>query len=290
MDLPDLILLDIMMPEMDGYEVCRRFKTADRTKDIPVIFISAMNETFDKVKAFSAGAVDYVTKPFNAEELIARVNTQLELQRQKQQTERLLENVLPQKIIIDLKETGHSPPERYENVSILFADMVNFTAMSGKLSPEELIKELSDIFTAFDDIIDQNGCERIKTMGDAYLAVCGLPEQTSDHGGKIIRAALEFISYLEERNRASSHRWQVRIGVHSGEVIAGIVGTRKYLYDIFGAAVNIASRVETSSESMRVSVTENTRLLTAESFRFIDRRMVDLKGIGATQLYFVENL
>ena len=285
--IPDLILLDITMPEMNGFEVIVALKKNPTTKDIPVIFLTALTEVEDETKGFTLGAVDYISKPFNPHIVKARVSTHLELIRQRRITEELLENILPKKVIIELKATGHSMPISFENVTIFFSDMVNFTNMSAGMSPELLIKELSTIFTTFDEIIENNRCERIKTIGDAYLAVCGLPNSDSNHAVNITHSALECLEYLKERNSLSKWNWEARIGVHSGSVVGGIVGTKKYVYDVFGDTVNTASRVETASEPMRLTVSDSTYQLIKDKFVTESRGVVNLKGKGLIPLYFV---
>jgi adenylate cyclase len=284
---PDLILLDIMMPEMNGYEVIETLKSQSSTRDIPVIFLTGKSEASDETKGFEMGAVDYISKPFNPSIVKARVNTQIELMTQRQKTEELLANILPDKVITDLKETGYSKPELFKNVTVLFSDFVNFTAFSTTISPEILINELSDIFTAFDEIIEQHNCERIKTIGDAYMAVCGMPDEDPDHAKNIVKAAIDMTEYLKQRNANSPYTWKARIGVHSGPVVGGIVGVKKYLYDIFGDTVNTASRVETASEALKVTISQATRELLTDDFNFTSRGLVDLKGKENMNLYFV---
>ncbi|MBT7162488.1 MAG: response regulator, partial [Victivallales bacterium] len=285
---PDLILLDVMMPGLDGYQVCQKLKGNNQTRDIPVIFLTAKSMAEDETRGFEIGATDYITKPFNPEIVLARVRTHLELVSQRRQIERLLESTLPKKVIQDMKDTGESKPEHFDCVSVLFSDMVGFSALATQMSAEQLIAELSEIFAAFDEIAEANSCERIKTIGDAYLAVCGLPERNPSHAQNIITAATECLRYLEERNSRCERQWEARIGIHSGPLVGGIVGSKKYLYDVFGDTVNVASRVETSSETMRISVSETTYRLAEGFFVFVARGAVDLKGIGPMNLYFVK--
>lgn len=285
---PDLILLDIMMPEMDGYEVIDNLKKNPSTRDIPVIFLTGKTEVADETKGFELGAVDYISKPFNPSVVKARVKTHMELVQQRKKTEDLLGNILPEKVISDLKEAGSSKPELFKNVTVLFSDFVGFTDLSSGVDPETLISELSDIFTAFDEIIEKNGCERIKTIGDAYLAVCGMPNEDPDHAKNMTQAALEMVDYLKQRNSLEKLQWKNRIGLHSGPVVGGIVGVKKYLYDIFGDTVNTASRAETASETLRITVTESTYVLISDDFKFTPRGPIDLKGKGELELFFVE--
>lgn len=285
----DLVLLDIVMPELGGYEVIREIKSHHETQDIPVIFMTGKTTAADETKGFKLGAVDYISKPFNPMVVKARVRTHLELVKQRREIEDLLENTLPRKVIRELKQTGKSKPESFENVTIMFSDFVNFTGISAAVSPEILIGELSEIFSAFDEIIYKYDCERIKTIGDAYLAVCGIPQQNPDHARNIINCAIEIVQYLKERNSKSQYHWENRIGIHSGPAVGGIVGTRKYLYDIFGDAVNTASRIETSSEPLRIGVSETTRNFVKEDFELTSRGKIDLKGKGKTELFYVNN-
>ncbi len=291
---PDLILLDINMPEMNGYEVCKRLKEEERTRDIPIIFISALNETDNKVLAFKSGGVDYVTKPFQFEEVQARVNTHLELARQRHEIERLLESILPRKVIKDLREKGESTPELFKSVTILFSDIVGFTEMTSLMPPAFLIDELNEVYTRFDEIVEEMQCERIKTVGDAYIAACGMPQPNSDHAKNAVVAALKFMEFLSHRNEkvraeGKGHEWEVRIGLHSGEAVGGIVGTTKYVYDIFGDAVNTASRVQSTCEPSRVAVSQSTYELLKGDFQFHERGPIELKGKGRIPLFYVES-
>lgn len=210
------------------------------------------------------------------------------LREANRKSDELLHNFLPDRVVNDLRNKGSSDPQRFENVSILFTDLVNFTDISSELEPEYLIGELSDLFCGFDCIIEKYGCTRIKTIGDAYMAVCGLPESDSEHAEKIVQAGLECLEYLRRRNEHSKIVWKMRVGVHSGPVVAGIVGVRKYIYDIFGDSVNIASRMENASREMKVNVSEETWNLVKDKFTYQDREPQRIKGKGLMHMYFVE--
>jgi len=208
---------------------------------------------------------------------------------EKAKSEELLLNTLPQKVVNDLKIYGKTTPESFNDVTIFFSDIVGFTNMSTSLEPSYLISELNDIFTAFDDIMTKYGCERIKTIGDAYLAVCGMPVKNENHAEKMIAAACEILNYLNNRNAENELQWKIRIGINSGRVVGGIVGVRKYLYDVFGDAVNTASRMESNSEPMRINVSENTYHLLKDKFSFIDRPILEVKGKGSMKMYFLQH-
>lgn len=324
-EVPDIILLDIMMPKMNGYEACQLIKENPITKDIPVIFMSALNETHNKVQGLKLGAVDYITKPFQIAEVKARIKTHLDLQLlqkalqeknqllekeieerkraedklndyarkleiEQKKSDDLLLNLLPENVVKDLKDQGNSAPKVFDNVSIMFADVVDFTRISADLDPDSLIDELSDMFSHFDEIMKRNECERIKTIGDAYLAVSGMAQADPNHAKNMIRAAIEIIDYLHHRNQVLDLDWQVRIGIHSGKIVGGIVGLKKYIYDVFGDTINVASRMENNSEPMKINVSETTYKLCREDFRFQAREPIPIKGKKHIQMYFVTGL
>ena len=291
---PDLILLDIKMPGMDGFETMRRLKGDPATADIPVIFISALGQVEDKVEGFRSGAVDYVSKPFQKEEVVARVGTHLRLrqalrdaQTEREKSDTLLEALLPSVIAAELKEKGASEPRSFADASVLFSDLVDFTVQSASLGPAVLIAELNEMVGAFDAIVARNGCERIKTIGDAYLAVSGFPEPNPDHALCLARAGVQMIDYLAARNLRSPIAWRMRVGIHSGEVIAGIVGVRRYIYDVFGDTVNIANRMEAASDPMRINISEATHRLIAGRLECESRGELPVKGAAPMGMYWI---
>ena len=198
------------------------------------------------------------------------------LAEEKEKTELLLQNVFPQKVINQLKEDGKAPPEKYENITVLFADIVDFTKTSSSMEPRIVIGELNEIFTEFDKITEKNGCMRIKTIGDAYLAVCGLPDKNEKHAEQLILCAREYISYLEERNNKSAIKWNIRIGIDSGNAIAGIIGLKKYVYDILGTTVDAAVKIEQSCKPMHIAVSDKTYELIKDVMTSKDKEDVDL--------------
>jgi class 3 adenylate cyclase/Tfp pilus assembly protein PilF len=207
------------------------------------------------------------------------------IQGEKAKSDRLLLNILPEKVANDLKNSGDTKPESFDNVTVLFTDLCNFTELSSGLKPEFIISELNQMFTTFDSIIEKHGCERIKTIGDAYMAVCGLPVPDPDHASNIVGAALEMLGYMEERRKLSPVKWQIRIGIDSGSVVAGVVGVKKYIYDVFGDTVNTASRMESCSDPMMITVSENTYKLVKDKFDFTERDSLVIKGKGTMKIY-----
>lgn len=211
-----------------------------------------------------------------------------EIQIEKEKSDKLLLNILPPKVAEDLKEHGASEPQAFENVSVFFSDVVGFTTLSSGLEAKYLIKELSDIFTNFDRIIDLYHCQRIKTIGDAYLCVSGMPEPDAQHAHNLVNAALDILGYLEHRNRSSTIQWNIRVGIHSGPVVAGIVGTKKYLYDVFGDTINTASRMESNSEPKRINISDSTMNLVKDDYHLTARGDFEVKGKGVMHMYFVD--
>ena len=213
---------------------------------------------------------------------------------EKDKNEQLLLNTLPIKVVNDLKENGQSDPQKFENVTVYFSDIVGFTQISSSLDPKELIRELNDKYTAFDEIMLKHHCERIKTIGDAYLAVCGLPQKNDRHAEMMLRASLDVMQFITKRNITSQLDWKMRIGMHSGNVVGGIVGVKKYLYDVFGDTINTASRMESNSAPMRVNISEetyqlvkNTDFIKSNHISFEERSPIQVKGKGTMKMYFV---
>ena len=182
----------------------------------------------------------------------------IDLESQRKKAEELLRNILPDPVIEELKAKGYSSPANYENVTVLVSDFVDFTKTSSFLQPYFLINELNEIFTAFDKITEAHNCIRIKTIGDAYMAVCGLPEINEDHAEKLLLCAKEFIAYLEERNKSSQIKWKIRVGLASGSAVAGIIGKKKYLYDVLGETVESAVTMQTESSPMHIKLSSTT--------------------------------
>ncbi len=207
--------------------------------------------------------------------------------KEKRKSEKLLLNILPRQVARELKRFGKATPQTFKNVTVLFSDFANFTNMSSTIDPAELIADLSEIFTAFDNLVEEFGCERIKTIGDAYLAVCGLPITQPDHAIRMTKVAIGILSYLEERNSNNERKWNIRIGMHTGFVVGGIVGIKKYIYDVFGDTINTASRMESNSEVNYINISEDVYQLIKDDFICEERSESEIKGKGKMKMYFV---
>lgn len=190
------------------------------------------------------------------------------LEKERKKADELLQNILPDSVIQQLKVDGKSPPKNYENISLLVADIVDFTKTATDLPPYVLILELNEIFSEYDRICELHKCIRIKTIGDAYMAVCGLPEEDPEHAENIMNCAKDFIACLDERNKKSQIKWNIRVGIASGSAIAGIIGKKKYLYDILGETVDTAVKLQNSCQPMHIRISEKTYQLLQEKEAF----------------------
>ncbi|WP_295771561.1 adenylate/guanylate cyclase domain-containing protein [uncultured Mucilaginibacter sp.] len=221
----------------------------------------------------------------NAE--ISEANARISFEQQR--SENLLLNILPADVAEELKEKGSANARLFDEVTVLFTDFVNFTTLSQQLTPEELVAELHFCFMAFDKIISNYSIEKIKTIGDAYLAVGGLPSPDNLHAENVVRAALEIAAFVRQRKASLGDKtFDIRIGIHSGSVVAGIVGVKKFAYDIWGDTVNTAARMEQNSMPGKINVSETTYRLVRDSFTFTYRGKIEAKNKGSLDMYFLD--
>jgi len=296
---PDLVLMDIILEgEMSGIEAAEIIMASFT---IPVIYLTALadNETLQRAKITEP--FGYVLKPFDERALHSsiemaiykhKINQQLkertrELEEERIKSDRLLHNIFPSEIVKELKETGSIKPKEFPMVTLLFTDFQGFTEIASGMHPHELVSELNDIFNNFDLIVNKYALEKLKTMGDSYMVAGGLPRETDNHASSVIFAALDILDYLSERNKISKYKWEIRAGVHSGNVIAGVVGKNKYTYDVWGNTVNIASIMEKSSLPGKVCVTSATYLLINGCFECHYGGSIDITGDDKVDKYFV---
>jgi class 3 adenylate cyclase len=215
------------------------------------------------------------------------------IEKEKNRSEHLLKNILPEETALELMETGKVKAKKFEEVSVLFTDFEGFTQYAESLSPEELVKRVDFYFTKFDKIIEKHGLEKIKTIGDSYMCAAGVPFPMENHAIKIIYAALEILDFVEESKKdqqALDAQFEIRIGINSGSLIAGVVGSKKFAYDIWGDTVNMASRMESCSESGKINISENTYQLVKGDFSCIERGKIEVKNKGMVPMYFVESV
>ena len=297
----DLVLLDLVMPGMDGFEVLQRLKADFQLRDIPVIMLSGHSEIDSAIRCIAAGAEDYLSKPFNPVLLRARVNASLDrkwrrdrerehfvqLGEEKARVDGLLRAILPETVVGRLKAGETVIADRYDSATVLFADLVGFTAFAAQTSAAQVVHVLDGLFSAFDALCKQLGVEKIKTIGDAYMAAAGLPRPRPDHAGAVVQLGLGMIEAVERINQAKALNFQLRVGIHTGPVVAGVIGRDKFIYDVWGDTVNVAHRLEDAGVPGRVQVSAVTRGALAGRFRFEPRRVLDLAGVGATDAYLL---
>jgi adenylate cyclase len=211
-----------------------------------------------------------------------------ELQKEKERVEKLLLNIMPRTVYAELSEYGTTTPQRFDEATVLMLDFVGFTEMAISRDPGALVAELNDIFSAFDRIVELFGCERIKTIGDAYMAVSGLPDANPEHAVNIAKVALRMRRYIERRNESNPNRWLCRIGIASGPVVGSMVGIQKYVYDIFGPAVNLAARLEALCQPMQILLNDAMRRQLPDGFVVSEPEEVEVRGFDIQTLYALE--
>ena len=213
--------------------------------------------------------------------------SEVALSLEKAQSDRLLRAILPDEIARELRETGATQAVRHEDVSLLFADIVGFTPLAASMPAEEVVALLAAVFERFDGLIADCGVEKIKTIGDAYMVAGGVPQPTPDHAERLAQCALGMLEIMSAFNAESGHRLQLRIGLHRGPVVAGVIGSTKFAYDLWGESVNLASRLESSGEPGRVHVSEAFRAGLEGAMAFEARGEVALKGVGMTRTHWL---
>ena len=349
-----LVISDVEMPVMNGYELCSAIKKDSGLQTIPVILLTTLTDPKDLMMGLNAGADSYLTKPYDEGVLFSRLETLLgpahispddealevlfagepytitanrqrilnlllstyenamqqnlalrkaqdELTKLNQQlevshkeTERLLLNILPKTVAEELIAYGSSTPAKFDDVSVMFSDFVGFTQVAEKLTAQDLLTELEVYFEYFDSVIEQHHLEKLKTIGDSYMVAGGLPEPTSTHAVDCVLAALEIQRFVltraAEREAKGLPFWQMRLGIHTGPAVAGVIGKKKFAYDIWGDTVNLASRMESSGEAGKVNMSEDAYRRVKDLFVCEPRGKVSVKNKGEVEMYFVEKI
>jgi class 3 adenylate cyclase len=297
----DLILLDIMMPEMNGYQVLEYLKASSELRHVPVIVISAVDELDSVIRCIELGAEDYLTKPFNRVMLRARIGATLEkkqlrdqekaftelLKVEREKSERLLLSIFPASIAERLKQGPRTIAESFSEVTVLFADIVDFTRFTADLEPDRIVDLLSNIFNQFDLLTTKHGLEKIKTVGDAYMVVGGLPNEQEDHLRAMVLLAFDLLAAIGEFEAQDQEPFTMRVGIHTGPVVAGVIGTKKFIYDLWGDTVNVASRMESHGVPGRIQTSVEVYRRLKDEFEFEPRGKIEIKGKGPMETYFI---
>lgn len=297
----ELVLLDLVMPELDGYEVLDAIKSDPNLRDLPVIMISGLDEIESLARCIQRGAEDYLSKPFDPVLLGARIGAALEkkrlrdqeqvylrqLQEEQEKSERLLLNILPKPVAERMKQGQRTIADGFDEVTVLFADLVGFTALTLATPADQVVHLLNEVFSAFDLLADQHGLEKVKTSGDSYMAVSGLPTPRSDHAEAVAAFALDLEDELVRFNQAYGTALRMRVGINTGPVIAGVIGRNKFIYDLWGDTVNTASRMESHALPGMIQVSPSTYARLQGKFALRERGPVEIKGKGTMTTYFL---
>jgi adenylate cyclase len=289
---PDVILLDVMMPHMDGFEVCRRLKKDPRTAPIPILMITALSERMERMMGIAAGASDFLSKPVDLQELTLRVGHAAQTKRlfdqllaEQAKSERLLLNALPRPIAERMKQGETNIADQHPDVSVLVADLVGFTTLAAHIGPDQVVYLLNEIFSGFDGLTEKHGLEKIKTIGDAYMAAGGIPLPRPDHAEAIADLALNMMTEIDKFNRAYNTSIQLRIGISTGSVVAGVIGRWKFTYDLWGDTVNLACRLESLGQAGSIQIADLTYERLKDKFRFDGSRSLEIKGRGTELIH-----
>ncbi len=300
---PDLVLLDMLMPGISGRDVLSAMKSMGNLSDVPVIVISALGDQAQIAECIGLGAEDYLSTPFYPAVLKARISSSLEkrrlrkveiehlfrLEEEKQKSERLLLNILPASVADRLRAGETNIADYFEDVTVVFVDLVHFTEFAAQREPEAVLGMLNRVFSLVDLIAQKHGLEKIKTIGDAYMAVAGLPTPMESHAQAVARFALDLSGAIKRMANSEEAPLAIRVGINTGPVIAGIIGRNKFIYDLWGDTVNIASRMESQGLPGQIQVSENTWERLKDSFQFTERGSIDIKGKGQMKAWILDS-
>jgi adenylate cyclase len=296
-----LVLLDMMMPDLNGDEVLKIIKGNPDTRDIPVVMISADNDTEKVSKCIDLGADDYLPKPFNPTILRARIGAALrqrslraleieylgKLEQAKKESDSLLRNLFPPEIAARLRNGDSNIADNFDDATVIFADVVGFGKITARMKAFEIVGCLNLLFNEFDRLAEDVGVEKIKTIGDNYMAVAGVPTPRSGHGRIATKLALDMIGAAGRLQSRLPAPFLIRVGLHSGPVMAGVIGTRKFVYDVWGDTVNMAARVEAASQPNRVLVSAATAKNLGADFVLDGPHNIETKEARVLETFFV---
>ena len=296
-----LVLLDMMMPDLNGEEVLKIIKGNPDTRDVSVVVLSADTDTERVSKCIEIGADDYLPKPFNPTILRARISSELrkrslrsmeneyveKIEQEKKHSEALLRNILPPEIAVRLRKGETNIADHFEDASIIFTDVVGFTKITARMRAFEIVACLNRLFSDFDRLADDVGAEKIKTIGDSYMAALGIPVPRPNHARIAAKLALDLVTAAQRLQSSLPVPFLIRVGVHSGPVMAGVIGTRKFAYDVWGDTVNIASRVEAASQPNRVLISAATAKHLERDFKLDGPHKIETKEQRIVETFFI---
>lgn len=291
-----ILILNIDSPFFGGIELLQSLKDASSVRNVYKIVLTEHTASGAKlVKGLNEGAVDFIQKPFNPNLIKAKIEVYKSMFYKDQRIGQLLENIFPEKVLNDLNTNGKFSPKRIDNGVVMFTDFVGFSGKARKISPLKLLKKLEYYFSKFEAITEKYKIEKIKTIGDSYMALAGVNENEAEPEIRMCLAALEIRDFMiNEREVAIALNrdfWEVRIGIHSGPLVAGIIGVKKYSFDVWGDSVNIASRAEQESEPDRILITQNVYNKISSYFETEYHDNVEIKKRGGSEkMYFLEKL
>jgi class 3 adenylate cyclase len=289
------------MPEMNGFELLKIIKDDNALHHIPVIMLSGMDDLEATAECINIGADDFLFKPISTVLLNARIKNALEkkffhdkelkyqeqIKIEQEKSDKLLLNILPRSIAERLKNGESLIADDFEDSTVLFADLAGFTKLSSTISATDVVMQLNSIFSLFDGLIVKYSLEKIKTIGDCYMLAGGVPKPISNHAESVVKMALDMLETIEQINTKTDQSLKIRIGINSGPVSAGVIGKEKFIYDLWGDTVNVASRMETFGANDKIHVSHNIFLQLKDLYSFDKREQMDIPGKGKMQTYFL---
>jgi class 3 adenylate cyclase/CheY-like chemotaxis protein len=296
-----LVLLDLMMPDLNGDEVLKVIKSDPDKRDIPVVMISADTDAEKVSQCIELGADDYLPKPFNPTILRARIAAALrrhslraleneyvgKIENEKRHSENLLRNILPAEIATRLRNGESNIADHFDDATVIFADVVGFGKITARMKAYEIVACLNQLFSEFDRLAEDAGIEKIKTIGDNYMAVAGVPTPRANHVRMAAKFALDMVAATARLRSRLPVPFSIRVGLHSGPVMAGVIGTRKFAYDVWGDTVNIAARLEAAGQPNRVLASAATVKGLGSDYSFDGPHKIDNKEERVLEAFFL---
>ena len=293
-EVPDVILLDLMMPKMDGFEVCRRLKKYWKSAHVPILVLTALSDRKERLMGIEAGANDFLTKPVDVQDVILRVSNAVytkrlhdQLQAEREKSERLLRNMLPEPIAERMKKGELNIAEHHADATLLIADLVGFTALTSSVDPIQIVSLLNEIFSAFDVLAEKRNLEKIKIIGDAYMVAGGIHTRRADHAEAIADLAIALQAQLARFNEHYDTTFRIRIGIHTGPLVGGVIGRKTFAYDVWGETVNTACRLESTGKAGAIQISEATYKHLQHKYKFAPAHTVELKDHATVPAYWL---